>query len=140
MSTDNRNILANIRELLLLFDEVTDLVDTRIRVDGFAESDGTQPAVMLELTAGDQTNFLGGGAAIMGDLLVTARSTNETTRTNIADAVHGVLNGYKGSAGLGRLCECQRTGTVAGKLYDQDGDETDFYEQRDTYRILYNVT
>jgi hypothetical protein len=140
VTTNNTNILANIRELLLLFDDVTDLVDTRVRVDGFAESDGTQPAIMLELTSGDQTNFLGGGAAIMGDLLVTARATNEGLRTDIADAVHGVLNGYKGSAGLGRLCECQRTGTVAGKLYDQDGDETDFYEQRDTYRILYSVT
>jgi hypothetical protein len=140
VTTDNRNIAANVRELLLLFDEVTDLVDTRIRVDGFAESDGTEPAVMLELTNGDQTNFLGGGAAITGDLLVTARTTNEGTRTDIADAIHGVLNGYNGSAGLGRLCECQRTGTVAGQLYDNDGDETDFYEQRDTYRILYRVT
>ena len=140
MSTDNTNILANIRELLLLFDEVTDLTDTRIRVDGFAESDGTEPAIMLELTDGDQTNFLGGGAAINGNLLVTCRSTHEGTRTEMANAVHGVLNGYTGSAGEGRLCECQRTGTAAGKLYDQDGDETDFYEQRDTYRILYSVT
>lgn len=140
MTTDNRNVQANIRELLLLFDPVTDLVDDRIRVDGFAESDGTQPAIMLELTSGDQTNFLGGGAAINGDLLVTCRSTHEGTRTNMADAVHDVLNGYRGSAGLGRLCECQRVSTMAGKLYDDDGDETDFYEQRDTYRILYSVT
>ena len=140
MTTNNTNILANIRELLLLFDEVTDLTDTRIRVDGFAESDGTLAAIMLELPDGDQSNFLGGGAAIVGNLLVTCRSTHEGTRTDMANAVHGVLNGYTGSAGLGRLCECQRTGTAAGKLYDQDGDETDFYEQRDTYRIVFSVT
>lgn len=147
MTTDNRNILAEIRTLLLLWDEITDITDVRIRVDGFAADDGTNAAVMLEIVDGNQQNFTGEDTPCMiADVLVTCRSTNETTRTQMAEAIRSRntdpstgLDGYRGSAGLGWIIQSNRTDTAAGKLYDQDGDETDFYEQRDVYRILYRV-
>ena len=140
MTIDNKNILANVRELLLLFDTVTDFVDLRIRVDGFAEDDGTQAAIMLEIVESSSEQFLDESVeAVQGNLMVTCRSINETTRTDIANAVSGVLNGYRGPCGLGWLKQCIRADSAAGKLYDDDGDETDFYEQRDVYRVLYTI-
>lgn len=147
MPTDNKNILAEIRTLLLLWDEITDVTDMRIRVDGFAADDGTLAAVMLEIIDANQQNFCGEDKPCMtADVLVTCRSTNETTRTQMAEAIRSRnvspstgLDGYRGSAGLGWIIQSNRTDTAAGKLYDQDGDETDFYEQRDVYRVLYRI-
>lgn len=140
MSIDNSNILAELRALLLLHDPVTDLVDMRIRVDGFAADDGQQPAIMLELNNADETPFLGEeAAAVQADILVTCRSINETQRTQLAGAVRDCLQGYRGPAGLGWIDQCVRANFAAGKLYDEDGDETDLYEQRDLYRVLFRI-
>lgn len=138
--SDNHNILAELRSLLLLDDGVTDLVDMRIRVDGFAADDGQQPAIMLEVSNADETPFLGEEAtAVQADILITCRSINETERTTMAKAVRAVLQGYRGPAGIGWIDQCVRADFAAGKLYDEDGDETDLYEHRDLYKVLYRI-
>lgn len=139
MTIDNSNIVAEVRALLLLFDEVTDFTDDRIRVDGFAANDGQSPAIMLEVVEATETPFLSGTAAVQAHVLVTCRSTNETTRTQMAKAVRGVLFNYVGPAGNGWIDQCVRSDFAAGKLYDEDGDETDFYEHRDAYQLLYRL-
>jgi len=138
MPIDNTNILAELRALLLLYDPITDLVEMRIRVDGFAADDGQQPAIMLEVNNADETPFLGEEAsAVQADVLVTCRSINETQRTALANAVRNALQGYRGPAGNGWITQCYRSDFAAGKLYDEDGDETDLYEHRDLYKVLY---
>ena len=145
--SNNTNILAELRTLLLLWDEITDITDMRIRADGFAANDGTDDVVMLEIIDGNQQNFIDEATPCMiADVLVTCRSTNETTRTQMAEAIRSRntepstgLDGYRGSAGVGWIIQSNRTDTAAGKLYDQDGDETDFYEQRDVYRVMFRV-
>jgi hypothetical protein len=147
MPIDNSNILAEIRALLLLWDEVTDLCDMRIRVDGFAIDDGTEASVMLEIVDSNQMNFLEESrGCVTADVLVTCRCINETTRTELAEAIRSRntdpttgLDGYRGAAGNGWIIQSNRTDSAAGKLYDADGDETDFYEQRDLYRIMYRL-
>lgn len=140
MPIDNTNILAELRALMLLDDPITDLVDMRIRVDGFAADDGQQPAIMLEMTNADETPFLGEeAAAVQADILVTCRSTNETQRTSLAKAVRDQLQGYRGPAGNGWIVQCYRSDFAAGKLYDEDGDETDLYEHRDLYKVLFTI-
>ena len=81
------DILTDIRQLLLAFPDVTDLVETRIRPHQTDSTDGTQDLITLDLPDADQWNTLDSNGFVNGDVVVEARSTDKATAAAIAEAV-----------------------------------------------------
>lgn len=143
----NSDILTAIRALLLLWDEVTDYVDDRIRPEAFHSDDEQLAAVKLELTDGRQQNFLDRSAVLIdGVLMITCRSTNAATVNAIAEAIRSRntdpsagLDGYSGSAGTGTLLSAERTEFETGRELDEDGDETDNFLSVQAYQVLFKL-
>lgn len=147
MPTDNSDILTQIRALLLLWDPVTDIVDDRIRPEAFFSDDENLPAIMLELTDGNQTNTLDRTASVIdATLQITARAPLATQAAAIAEAIRtkgqtpsAGLDGYTGSAGSGFLLSAERTSFGTGKEVDEDGNETSNYLSVQVYQILFKI-
>ena len=144
---DNDDILTSIRSLLLLWDELTDFVDDRIRPDAFHSTDENLPALMLELTDGTQLNALDRTAAIVdASLQITVRAPLASQAAAIAEIIRSRntdpstgLDGYTGSAGSGTLLSAERQSFSNGKEIDQNGDETANYLSIQVYQLLFKI-
>jgi hypothetical protein len=147
MPAENTDILTQIRSLLLLFDPVTNIVDDRIRPNGFHSTDENEPALMLELIDGNQINPLDRTAVIVdGVLQITVRSPSATQAAEIAESIRTQgtnpstgLDGYTGSAGSGFLVSAERVSFSTGKEVDEDGDETSNFISLQVYQILFKM-
>lgn len=143
----NEDILTSIRSLLLLWDELTDIVDDRIRPDAFHSTDENLPTLMLEVTDGTQLNVLDRTAAIVDCTLnITVRAPLAVQAAQIAEIIRSRgddpstgLDGYTGSAGSGTLLSAERQSFSNGKEIDQNGDETANYLSIQVYQLLFKI-
>lgn len=143
----NESVLKNIRSLLLLFEDLTDVVSDRITPNQFGGEDHQQPSVMLELRDCEQQNTLDRSACLVtGNLVITIRSMDdllndqlaEVIRTQNTDPASG-LDGFSGPCGSGILLGCERSGFDTSIVFDEDGDETDLFDSVQMYRIHFQI-
>lgn len=147
MTEPNSDILTALRSLLLLWPEVTGIVDDRIRPNVFHSTDGNDAALRLELVDGNQTNFLDrSGACVDGVLQITARDPLATGAAELAEYVRSRgtnpstgLDGYSGSAGSGNLLSAERVGFTTGREVDDDGNETGNFLFVQVFQILFAI-
>lgn len=144
----NHDILTGVRSLLLLFPDLTDVVSDRIRPERPHSEDGNLPQIILELPNADQDNVLDRSCALIrGELQVRIRSTDITQTNQLAEIIRTQnanpsegLDGYAGTAGDGDIVQCERRGFSSGVVLDDDGDETDLYENLQVYDLWYLVS
>lgn len=145
--SDNADIQTGLRALLLLWEEVTDLCDDRIRPDAPTAIDGNETHLSIELSDGVQNNVLEREVAfIQATVVLRIRSTDASECKALAEAIRSRnavpsvgLDGYQGPAGDCDIVECQRTGFSFSKVYDDDGDETDLHESLQVYDVWYLI-
>jgi len=143
---NGHDILTDIRSLLLLMSDLTDVVGSRIRREGPEAADENDPVVILELPDGEQINTLADGGFCFADLVVRCRSTDiveadamaETVRTNNTDPSTG-LDCFRGTAGNAAVIQCERTQFGTTELQDDDGDDSGVFESWAVYSIHYEV-
>ena len=138
------DILTDIRQLLLAFPDVTDLVETRIRPHQADSTDGTQDLIILDLPDADQWNTLDSNGFVNGDVVVEARSTDKARAAAIAEAVRtqnetpsAGLDGYRGPAGTGTIIQSLRLEYSQAHLDDDDSDSDVIYTATTLYSIWY---
>lgn len=145
--SDNADIQTGLRSLLLLWEEVTALCAHRIRPDAPTAIDGNETQVSIELSDGVQNNVLDRAVAfIQASVVLRIRSNDSQECRALAEAIRSRnltpsegLDGYQGPAGDCDIVECQRTGFSFGKVYDDDGDETDLYQSLQVYDVWYLI-
>lgn len=138
------DILTDLRQLLLAFVDVTDLVSDRIRPHQADASDGNADLIILDLPDADQWNTLDGTGFLNGDVVVEARSTNKTTAAAIAEAVASQnetpsagLDGYRGPAGTGEVIQSVIRETSQNHIDDDDADSDTIYTATTLYSVWY---
>ena len=138
------DILTDIRQLLLAFVDVTELVDIRIRPHQADAEDGNQDLIILDLPDADQWNTLDDQGFLNGDVVVEARSTDKTRAAAIAEAVRtqnsnpsAGLDKYRGPAGTGEIIQALRIEYSQGHLDDDDDDSDVIYTATNLYSIWY---
>lgn len=143
----NDSILKSLRDLLMLFEALTDVVSDRITPNQFAGDDHQQPAVMIELRDCQQANTLDRAACLVtGSLVLTIRSGDDALNDYLAGIVrtNGTtpgtgLDGFSGNCGDGVLLGCERSDFDASIVFDDDGDETDLFDSIQVYQIHFQL-
>lgn len=143
----NEMILKNIRDLLLLFESVTDEVSDRITPNQFAGIDFQRPAIMIELRDCSQQNTLDRSACLVtGSLVITIRSKDDALNDRLAAGIRTQgtepgtgLYGFSGVCGDGVLLSAERSDFDASIVFDDDGDETDLFDSIQVYRIHFEL-
>lgn len=138
---------TDIRSFLLTLPALTAIVGSRIRPDQRDESDGDQPAVIIEIADGQQFNDLqANGGLVQLDVIfrclshdvTESEAIGEAIRTNNTNPGTG-LDGYEGIAGLGYIQSANRQSFNSDAVFDEEGQPTGEHEHSAFYSIWHQT-